>query len=215
MQTNDISLKDKIYKAVIDGILDGEYRPGQTITEKSLTEKYQVSKSPVRDAMIQLCNEKVLRSIPRYGYEIIRLTDRDIQEVIDFRLALELYSFRRIARNLTPDNIDELEQYARKASIREKEADIWHSWNTNKEFHLKLNSYLYNRYIYEQLERSLSILTRAYMQIYWDEWRRVVISRGMDEHLNMIKLLREGKTEEAEAMLKSDVSRIGSILLNR
>ena len=39
MQTNDISLKDKIYKAVIDGILDGEYRPGQTITEKSLTEK--------------------------------------------------------------------------------------------------------------------------------------------------------------------------------
>ncbi|MDD7602685.1 MAG: GntR family transcriptional regulator, partial [Firmicutes bacterium] len=76
------SLKETIYHAILEDILSLEYRPGEILNEKTLIEKYNCSKSPVREALLALCADHVLRNIPRYGYEVIRLTTEDIQEMI-------------------------------------------------------------------------------------------------------------------------------------
>ena len=83
------SLKDAIYNAILESIISQEYRPNQVLNEKTLVEKYGCSKSPVREALVSLCNDNVLRNIPRYGYEVVRLTVEDIQEMLQFRLVLE------------------------------------------------------------------------------------------------------------------------------
>ncbi|MDY3239198.1 MAG: GntR family transcriptional regulator, partial [Anaerovoracaceae bacterium] len=83
------SLKESIYNAVLEDILALEYRPGEILNEKNLIEKYQCSKSPVREALQALCADNVLRNIPRYGYEVVRLTMEDIYEMIQFRYILE------------------------------------------------------------------------------------------------------------------------------
>ena len=75
---NPVSLKDSIYKAIMQDILSYEYKPNDILNEKALVEKYGCSKSPVREALLELCADNVLRSIPRYGYEVIRVT-RDIR----------------------------------------------------------------------------------------------------------------------------------------
>ena len=67
------SLKTQIYNAILDHIFSGEFKPGQILNEKELVEKFGCSKAPVREALIALCSDNVLRSFPRYGYEIIRL----------------------------------------------------------------------------------------------------------------------------------------------
>ena len=64
----------------MEGIFSGEYKPNQILNEKELVEKYGCSKSPIRDALITLCNEGVLRNIPRYGYEVIRLTKEMVED---------------------------------------------------------------------------------------------------------------------------------------
>ena len=83
------SLKTIVYNAVLKGIIQDEYKPGEILNEKQLVEKYEVSKSPVREALLSLCNEGVLRNIPRYGYEVVRLTKEDISNILRFRLILE------------------------------------------------------------------------------------------------------------------------------
>lgn len=65
------NLKDFVYKSIESDILAGNLHSGDIINEKDLVEKYGVSKSPVRDALIALCADGILKSIPRYGYEII------------------------------------------------------------------------------------------------------------------------------------------------
>ena len=57
------SLKEQVYAAVIRDVISGEYPPNAILSEKQLIERFSVSKSPVRDALIELCNEGVLRSI--------------------------------------------------------------------------------------------------------------------------------------------------------
>ena len=83
------NLKEMVYNAVLQEIISGKYQPGNILNEKKLIEKYEVSKSPVRDALISLCADGIVRSIPRYGYEVIRLTHMDIYEMLQYREFLE------------------------------------------------------------------------------------------------------------------------------
>lgn len=62
--------------------------------EGSLVEKFGVSKAPVREALVKLCSEGVLKSVPRYGYIIVRLNERDARDIAQFRLILELSALK-------------------------------------------------------------------------------------------------------------------------
>ena len=94
------SLKETVRNAILEGIFSGEYQPGDILNEKSLIEKYECSKSPVREALMTLCNERVLRNMPRYGYEVTRLTMDDINEMLEFRLYLEHGIVSRVIKAL-------------------------------------------------------------------------------------------------------------------
>lgn len=61
--SENIKLKDKIYDKVLNEITEGYYQQNQIITERELIEKYGVSKSPVREALIELCNEKCWKAV--------------------------------------------------------------------------------------------------------------------------------------------------------
>ena len=56
-----------------------------------------------------LCNERVLRNMPRYGYEVTRLTMDDINEMLEFRLYLEHGIVSRVIKSLTEPQIAALE----------------------------------------------------------------------------------------------------------
>ena len=83
------NLKKKVYDDVLRAIIEGEYSAEDIISEAMLIEKYNVSKSPVREALVQLCGENVLKSIPRCGYMVVKLTGGDIENILDYRMAFE------------------------------------------------------------------------------------------------------------------------------
>ena len=76
------TIKSRIVEAVIQDIIDGRYSSNDIITEKELIERFNVSKSPVRDALIELCANEVLKNIPRYGYQIVHIGREKMQRII-------------------------------------------------------------------------------------------------------------------------------------
>ncbi len=98
-------MKAEIYEAVLSDIIQGIYKQNEIITEKQLIAKYGVSKSPIRDALIELCKEGVLISHPRYGYEVVRINEKEIRDVVDFRILIETGCFRVCAPTFTPEDI--------------------------------------------------------------------------------------------------------------
>jgi len=206
------SLKNKIYNAVLSDILQGNYNQDTIIREKRLIEKYEVSKSPVRDALIELCNEGILRSIPRYGYELVRITETDIKNIIEYRVILESECVRTAVKKMLDTDIDELEMYTRQNCTAADEVDIWKHWNNNIRLHLRLNSYAQNRYIYDKLKDSMNILTRAYAQFHWNRWHKTEFSMGIEEHLKIIKSIRERDEEQAVLQLQEDIGLFNEIL---
>ena len=86
---NGISLKDQVYQKIIEMICNGQLPPDTIFTESQMIELFKVSKSPVREALIQLCHEEVLKSIPRCGYQVVSVSIKSIRDLTVLRLYLD------------------------------------------------------------------------------------------------------------------------------
>lgn len=84
-------LKDRAYDALREAILRLVLKPGEPLTERVLSVRLGVSKSPIRDALIRLEQEGLVRSTPFKGFEVAPLSRRGIEQVFEFREAVELY----------------------------------------------------------------------------------------------------------------------------
>ena len=189
------SLKDAMYKAILQDILSYEYKPNDILNEKALVEKYGCSKSPVREALLELCADNVLRSIPRYGYEVIRVTRDDVREMLQYRYILE--------SGLLLERLADIDEKCSTA------ADMWEHWAFNTEFHLKMALFCGNGYAAESLGRCMDRLKRAYAQFYWDDPEGVHFSTDTRNHEAILRALREKDGAALTAALAEDMNDFG------
>lgn len=197
-------LKDIVYDAIMEDIYAGVYEPGDILNEGTLVEKYQCSKSPVREALIALCENQVLRNIPRYGYEVTRLTIDDIREMLEFRYYLEGRILQSRAEHLNQRQIDELEQLNQEC-LRDDVTPREH-WMANLAFHVTLIHDCGNDYIDQQVKGCMRRLTRAYAQFRWGvDKQDLHMSCDCRHHKDILDALREKNSAKAVKMLKQDL----------
>lgn len=203
--------KPRIKHDIVQGIIRGEYRKHGFLTERTLMDKYGVTKSIVRDALSELRCENVLRSIPRYGYEIITLTENEVRNILQFRVMVECQSLPVVFEKASQEELNDLVKFMQGLTPHEDQ-DVWESWEDNSQFHLHLLMLSGNRYCYEQVKQSLSILKRAYAQFYWDKWRRVRFRFNNDTHIKITNALQESDVPLASRLLAEDINSFGDVM---
>ncbi|WP_405972774.1 GntR family transcriptional regulator [Streptomyces sp. NBC_00988] len=88
------SLVHKVYEYLRDGIIEGELPPGTRLLERELSERLDVSRIPIREALPQLEAEGLITTLPRRGSMVTQLTLRDIDELFSVRTSLEVLAAR-------------------------------------------------------------------------------------------------------------------------
>ena len=200
------SSKKRAYNLILQDVIRGAFAEDHNLlNERRLIKRYGIGKTPIREALVELCNERVVRSIPRYGYEIITLTQQDIAEVLQVRCMLECSCLRIVARHISKDALLAFRQRCEEEYRRLEHADVWEAWDSNVSIHLQLCSFAENRYCLQMLESSMGILKRAYAQFYLDQQRTVQKPYGNEFHLNIVDKLLKGDMEGAEAALREDI----------
>lgn len=200
------TIKSEIYDSIWNDIITGVYETDFVFNEKALVEKYNVSKSPVRDALVELCKEGVLRSIPRYGYEIVKVPEKQLREIVDLRIIIECDNLRQICENPMPEQLALLKEYNRKSEIitYTKDQDARVHWQNNMSFHRLLYSLSNNEFGMSLLERCLRVETVAYSQFY-----RFTLSNNrqmtIDYHKKIVELMELGQYKEAVEALRTDI----------
>ncbi len=197
------TLKQKVYNAVINDIVQGEYKAGQILTEQELVRRYGVSKSPVREALTVLSSEGILANIPRYGYQVLSFTLENVANIMEFRAVLEDYLLCKTMARLRPGDLAGLRELA---CPDEPGADVWRHWQINETFHLQLASLARNEYCCQQLGRSMRLLKLAYAQFYWSQWNRAQTPNDLKNHTSILDGLERGDLEFARACLKRDLA---------
>lgn len=201
------SVKDNIYNAVLESILDFEYEPNQIINERMLTERYNCSKSPVREALLSLCNDGILRNLPRYGYEIVRMTRDDVENMQQFRYLLEGGMVMKVIDTISGEQLQKLEAVDKLCYIASE--SVWTHWMSNTNFHLQLAGFADNPYVYQQLQKVLGKLKIAYAQLYWGKWETLATTPVTQCHLEIIEGLRTRDLDHVLCFLRRDLQNFG------
>jgi GntR family transcriptional regulator, rspAB operon transcriptional repressor len=82
-------LRDSIYSTLRRAILSLEFHPGQELREQVLAERYRVSRSPIRDALLRLEQEGFVTVLPRQGYRVNPISPEDVEAMYNLCLLVE------------------------------------------------------------------------------------------------------------------------------
>lgn len=99
---------EQAYWAVFDAIFEGKLRQGQNVNGQELAETIGVSLGTVRQALDWLCRDGLLQRLPRRGWKVVHLDEKDVVDAFKIRLLLETEAIGRAASHLTKDQLEQL-----------------------------------------------------------------------------------------------------------
>jgi DNA-binding GntR family transcriptional regulator len=108
------TLSQRAYKAIRQGIREGTLVHGRRYSEAELAATMEISRTPVREALIELSREGLIEILPQRGFRLRSLTFEEQEEVFELRLLLESYSIERLAKAATADDVAQLREVLRR-----------------------------------------------------------------------------------------------------
>jgi DNA-binding GntR family transcriptional regulator len=195
-------LKEKIAEAIRGWILDGTLRPGERVVELVAAARLGVSRAPLREALLLLERDGLVRTTPNRGAVVTKLAPADIREIFEIREALETLAARRLRAGLTPakrarlvDALRDLEQAARARSLpRFSEADL--------RFHRALWDLAGNRHLAEVLD---GVSARFFGYELIRDLPRAAAFRFdamAREHRKLVQAVLEGSDRDVDAVFR-------------
>jgi DNA-binding GntR family transcriptional regulator len=167
-----ISLKARAYEYLRSKLLNGDLGVGARLSEVALAKEIGISRTPVREAINQLHSEGLLELIPRFGAFVKMLDRRELEELLDLRIALESFTALQVAKIVTDSQLAELQRFcdqmrdiarqARKAKLTDLEDAMERQWVlADANFHVTLLGIAGNRRIMKIIADS-RILTQLF-----------------------------------------------------
>jgi DNA-binding GntR family transcriptional regulator len=200
------TLKKQIYDRVLERIVNKDYPIDYILKEKELSKQFGVSKAPVREALIELCKEDIVRSIPRAGYRIVQFTEKDIHEATELRLLLELAALDRIIP-ARPETLRGLSVLVEESHSHQEDAtvslDVW--WDNNIRFHVALNAAADNSLLTATLATVLQRLKRAVAQLFRNSPSENYRHFMPGTHGSLLQAIEKGDKKEAKKILSQDI----------
>ena len=188
------SLKDQVYEYLRHQMKIGELRPGAAIDMNATSEKLGVSKTPLRDALIQLEKEGFVEIMPRRGVVVSVLTIQDIKDLSQIVGALESMAIIAAADRLQGAEVKKMEKLNQKMGTSLERDDFDAYYEENLKFHDIFLSLSGN----EMLRKTADILKKRLYDFprrvgYIKEWEEA----SLREHQQILKFISEGEFLEA------------------
>lgn len=200
-----ISLAEQLHDEILEMVIRLSPEQENTVfTEGSLVETFGVSKAPVREALIKLCSEGILKSIPRYGYVIVRLHEEDRRDIAQMRLYLELNALRDSFPRIRPEDLEPLRLHLEKAN-EYTDMDVWEAWEDNEDFHCLLASLSGNRLLVKFLRDSMDLQKRVYAQLHWQKRHSLELRMDPAPHREIYQAILSNQPEKALHFLQEDI----------
>jgi DNA-binding GntR family transcriptional regulator len=99
---------EKIYNIIIQRILNLEYKPGDIIEEKKIAEEFNISRTPVREALLRLSNKSMINMIPRIGTYVTQIDIKEVKNAYQVKKKLEAFAAELTAEFASEQEVQRL-----------------------------------------------------------------------------------------------------------
>ena len=187
------SLKEMTWQALRDAILTNQLHPKKIYKIDELARGFGVSKTPVREALLDLAKQGFLTFLPRRGIQINSLDEKDIRDLYSFRIVMETAIIQNIAPTITEISMTQAEAINRSMKECIKNDDKIEYLRKDREIHLFLAELTGNKYLISALENIRDLIDWMGSRALFRKERMAEVFAEHDKIIQMLKKRTNGK----------------------
>ena len=194
------SFADRAYYAIRELIVTLELAPGSVVREPELTARLGIGRTPVREALRRLAQERLIEVFPRRGMFVTKVDVRDLARLCEVRAALEPEAARLAAERATQADLAELrELLAELAAVRRRDARAL--IDLDERIHRAIYHASHNPYLVETLEEYYAHALRIWMVAL----ARTDVGAAVGGHSEVVEAIVRGNGARASQLMREHV----------
>ena len=192
-------LADEVYDQIVDAIMNLDIGHDDRLIQEKLAADLGISRTPVREALIRLEQEGVLRKSAQGGFRLYQMSDQEVRELYQTRAAIEGQVARILAERHTPQDIATL----RKTISKEENISsnsVREYFEANGNIHRKFVELANNRYLLEMFDMTWG---KAMSFQLFAQIQSIDLSKSLGDHMALVDVIETGdKIESLEVFIR-------------
>ena len=197
------------YSALRQEIIAAELEPGRQLSENELAGRLGVSRTPVREALVRLRDDRLVEIVPQLGTFVTRISDSAVEDAQFVREALECAAVRLAAERAGRDDGKALEAMVAHQRVARDAQDYARFSTLDDEFHAALSDIAGRRVAWDLAQRAKAHLDRV-RRLSFPQPR--YLAEMVAEHQLVVRAVRRGDPDAAEDALRHHLRMVLSAL---
>ncbi|MEM9126138.1 MAG: GntR family transcriptional regulator [Pseudomonadota bacterium] len=196
-----------IYTELRNEILALELEPGQLVDESSLAKRFEVSRSPVREALVRLVSDNLLQTLPNKGTIVAPLRIEEFPQYVDALDLMQRATTRLAAEFRSQDDLQHMRAFQAEFVETLKTGDVLGMIQKNRDFHVAIGRASRNTYIASAYERILDD-GRRFLRLYFKSFGDVMPTSMADSHEAIIAAIEAGDLDLSERLAQEHTEEV-------
>jgi DNA-binding GntR family transcriptional regulator len=197
-------LVEAVHARLVEMIRSGQLRPNERLHQVQLSERFGVSRTPVREALLRMEQDGLVYTVPRHGMFVRPLSQEDVRQIYELRELLEPWAARLACLRATDKDRSAI------ASIQAKHERRLPSFDSNRDFHLLLAKPCGNDMALRTLHNiwAQDSSHRVY-SVYGDQPQ--ALDRMVREHRRIVDAFLAGEAQKVEQLVRDHICDAGAV----
>ncbi|EGQ7814605.1 GntR family transcriptional regulator [Vibrio parahaemolyticus] len=201
-----------VEEAIRTQILKGELKTGQPLRQDALAKEFNVSRIPVREALVQLEAQGLVSFEPHKGATVTELSPDKIDELFELRAVVECHILERAIQNMTDEDLERAREVRERFEAVVNSGDEVEEWsNYNYEFHKALYA---PANMPETMDVIYNLNTKCDRYIRMQLLFTTGIKKAEQEHLTLFEMCQNRDIDGAKYLLKKHILEAGTAIRN-
>jgi len=196
-----------VYDLLRDQILDLKLAPGSPIDEVQLAERFKMSRTPIREALVRLAGEGLIETLPNRSTMVSNIDFLNLHTFFDALVLMYRVTTRLAAQNHRPEDLAVIRGFHEDYAAAVESRDSIRMIATNAAFHAAIAEAGRNPY-FTSLFRRLLDEGRRILQLYYQSYEEHFPQRFVDEHAEILAAIAARNVEEADRLGKVHAEQI-------
>jgi len=204
-ESSALPLTLKAYHQLKRRIIDLRFRPGEILMVQSLAKELGISRTPVREALVRLQQEGFVEEAEGKKFKVSEITLKSILELHEIRELMEGHAVKRVAKNRTRAQVDELRELTKRMeqALGVRDPDLF--FEADLEFHAKLIRFCGNRALQDLAVQLTEKIQRVrFLTLYVH--RR--LEETIDEHSKILDGIEAQDPRSAQKALSTHLQNV-------
>lgn len=206
-----VSLADQVFEKLENDIITGVYARGEVLTELNLVEQLGVSRTPIREALRRLEQDRLIAESGK-GTVVLGITVEDLVDIMQIRERIEGLAAFYATRNMTPEDLEELREISELQDFYFSRRDLEHLRQMDDQFHDAIYEHCGHAVIRDTL-LPLHRKTQRYRRLSISDDSRLEAS--IAEHKAIFNAIAQGNGERASELITCHIQHAKEYMIGR